>query len=229
MNLGKTIRDIRNKNEMTQEDFAELFHITRQTVSSWENEKSYPDLITLIEISDKFDISLDTMLKGDRKMTEKLNRDISWGKRLKTVLPIAIGVIIICAGLFFWLYWGIVPVESSEVEITTNATYIENYVVDGVSQGPEYRVDFHWKLKSGKCLDVRDYKEGSEEFQGENVVVPYDSYKMPFDDRGEHPNEFKLGFSREVPFTENETLIVKFKDKTVEYKLKDIAEEAGIQ
>ena len=56
MRLGQTLKDIRNEYKLTQEGFAELFNVTRQTVSNWENEKSYPDLLTLIAISDKFNI-----------------------------------------------------------------------------------------------------------------------------------------------------------------------------
>ena len=43
MKVGKTIFEIRKSNKMTQEEFANLFHVTRQTVSNWENEKSYPN------------------------------------------------------------------------------------------------------------------------------------------------------------------------------------------
>ena len=67
MQLGQTIQKIRKENHLTQEEFAEIFHVTRQTVSNWENEKSYPDLLTLVAISDNFHISLDKMLKEDIK------------------------------------------------------------------------------------------------------------------------------------------------------------------
>ena len=50
---------------MSQEDFAEMFHVSRQTISNWENSKSYPDLETIIKISDSFQISLDILLKED--------------------------------------------------------------------------------------------------------------------------------------------------------------------
>lgn len=58
MKIGTKIIEIRKERNMTQEDFAKLFHVTRQTVSNWENEKSYPDLQTLVQISNVFDVSL---------------------------------------------------------------------------------------------------------------------------------------------------------------------------
>lgn len=71
MNIGKKIIEIRKERNMTQEDFANIFHVTRQTVSNWENEKSYPDLQTLIRISNEFCVSLDTILKEDIRMVKK--------------------------------------------------------------------------------------------------------------------------------------------------------------
>ncbi len=68
MKLGQTIISIRKERNMTQEEFARIFHVTRQTVSNWENEKSYPDLETLVRISEEFQISLDAMLKEDVQM-----------------------------------------------------------------------------------------------------------------------------------------------------------------
>ena len=58
---------------MSQDDFAEIFNVTRQTISSWENSKSYPDIETLVKISDKFNISLDILLKGDIKMIKSID------------------------------------------------------------------------------------------------------------------------------------------------------------
>jgi transcriptional regulator with XRE-family HTH domain len=80
MQLGKTIVNIRKENNLTQEDFAKRFNVTRQTVSNWENEKSYPDLITLIKISDEFGYSLDSMLKENTDMVEEMNNNLKIGK-----------------------------------------------------------------------------------------------------------------------------------------------------
>lgn len=65
MNIGTQILKIRKEKALTQEEFGKIFHVTRQTVSNWENEKSYPDLQILIEISNRFDISLDVLIKED--------------------------------------------------------------------------------------------------------------------------------------------------------------------
>lgn len=75
MNIGNQILTIRKEQQLTQEKFGELFHVTRQTVPNWENGKSYPDLQVLVDISDRFEISLDTLLKEDSKMVKSIDRE----------------------------------------------------------------------------------------------------------------------------------------------------------
>ena len=53
MNIGNQILNIRKEKQLTQEEFGKLFHVTRQTVSNWENGKSYPDLQFLVDISNQ--------------------------------------------------------------------------------------------------------------------------------------------------------------------------------
>ena len=74
MSIGNQIMSIRRERQLTQEQFGSLFHVTRQTVSNWENGKSYPDLQLLVAISDQFGISLDTLLKEDTKMVKAIDR-----------------------------------------------------------------------------------------------------------------------------------------------------------
>lgn len=108
MKLGQTITEIRKERNMTQEEFAQIFHVTRQTVSNWEKEKNYPDLETLIFMSDEFNISLDVMLKEDKKMVKKLNKQITFSKRFKkNVIIIAFCMVIALAlGAAGWgLVW----------------------------------------------------------------------------------------------------------------------------
>ena len=66
MQLGQAIVQIRKERGLTQEAFAKMYSVTRQTVSNWENEKSYPDLSTLVKISDEFNVSLDVLSQSRR-------------------------------------------------------------------------------------------------------------------------------------------------------------------
>lgn len=101
MQLGQMIAKIRKEQGMTQETFAKKFDVTRQTVSNWENEKSYPDLHTLIKISDEFNLSLDVLLKGDTTMVKDIDKKI---KKQPFYIGIIIGLVIIVVALFSFIY-----------------------------------------------------------------------------------------------------------------------------
>ena len=66
--IGSKIKSARLEKKLTQEHVAELLGVSRQTISNWENEKSYPDIISVIKMSDCYEVSLDYLLKGEQKM-----------------------------------------------------------------------------------------------------------------------------------------------------------------
>jgi len=72
MEIGKKLKNARIEAGLTQEKAAEEVNVSRQTISNWENEKSYPDIISVIALSDLYSVSLDELLKGDQKMAEHL-------------------------------------------------------------------------------------------------------------------------------------------------------------
>ena len=77
MELGQRIKDYRNLNKMSQEELAERVYVSRQTISSWENDKSYPDIHSLIMLSEIFNVSLDDLVKGDIEiMKEKISENV---------------------------------------------------------------------------------------------------------------------------------------------------------
>ena len=104
MNIGSKIKTARNEAGLTQENAAELLGVSRQTVSNWENEKSYPDIVSVIRMSDIYNVSLDKLLKEDKSMTDG-NSYINYLKdstnlvKSKTRLS---KIILISVYLFIW-------------------------------------------------------------------------------------------------------------------------------
>lgn len=68
MEIGSKLKNARNKKGITQEKAAELLGVSRQTISNWENNKSYPDIISVIKMSDIYSVSLDHLLKEEKSM-----------------------------------------------------------------------------------------------------------------------------------------------------------------
>ncbi len=64
MSLGETIRSKREERDMTQQELADLLHVTRQTVSRWESGSRCPDLILSKKIADIFGVSLDELVSS---------------------------------------------------------------------------------------------------------------------------------------------------------------------
>lgn len=81
---------------MTQEVIAEKLNVSRQTISNWENEKSYPDIISVIELSNLYSISLDDLLKGDDAMMEHLQESTNVVKSNQKLLrAIILNIIVV--------------------------------------------------------------------------------------------------------------------------------------
>ncbi len=91
MEIGKKLKNARIKSGYTQEKVAEEIKVSRQTISNWENEKSYPDIINVINLSDVYNISLDELLKGDLDMIEHLEESTNIVKSNKRLLMAFIG------------------------------------------------------------------------------------------------------------------------------------------
>ena len=82
MNISEEIKNQRVKNKWTQEQLADILNVSRSTVSSWEVGRNYPDLETIVAISDLFEISLDELLRGDKKMLEQIKHYLDWPLQL---------------------------------------------------------------------------------------------------------------------------------------------------
>ncbi len=75
MELGGQIKRHRTRLGLSQEELADRIFVTRQSVSNWENGRTYPDLQSLLRLSDLFGLSLDELIKGDiETMKEEINK-----------------------------------------------------------------------------------------------------------------------------------------------------------
>ena len=109
MEIGKQIQKYRTELNYSQDELAEKIYVTRQTVSNWENQHTYPDLRSLLLLCDVFDISLDQLVKGDLdEMKREINKeDVEKLKKGSTVLTIYMALLLLLpVPLAKWLGWG---------------------------------------------------------------------------------------------------------------------------
>ena len=85
--IGKLIKELRKKNNLTQKDLADSLGVTYQAVSKWENGKNIPDISILKEISKKYNIDINDLLEGNNKVKRK--------NKLFLILPILLLILVI--------------------------------------------------------------------------------------------------------------------------------------
>ncbi|NCC80494.1 MAG: XRE family transcriptional regulator, partial [Clostridia bacterium] len=97
MELGKQIRKYRNEMSLSQDGLAERIFVSRQTISNWENDKSYPDVNSLLLLSEVFETSIDNLIKGDIDVMKKKiqKEDQKSFEKLSNVFGILLALVIL--------------------------------------------------------------------------------------------------------------------------------------
>ncbi len=103
MRIADKIKNARMQKGYTQEQAAENLLVSRQTISNWENGRSLPDIISIIKMSELYELSLDEMMKGDKALLKKVERDVGAVKAEKKLIKFAwisivIGTILLILG-----------------------------------------------------------------------------------------------------------------------------------
>ena len=109
MEIGKKLKEARQMSGLTQENVAEKLNVSRQTISNWETEKFYPDILYVLQLSDLYQVSLDELLKGDERMIQHLEDSTNVVKSSQKILLAFICNI--CLLFLFFIF--IIPISKS--------------------------------------------------------------------------------------------------------------------
>lgn len=93
--LGELIKNLRKENHLTQKEFAELFNVTYQAVSKWENGVNIPDIAILKEMSNKFSLDINYLLDGEVNKSKK---------NKKRVLVFFLGLLLVVFFILLYLF-----------------------------------------------------------------------------------------------------------------------------
>ena len=109
MDIGGKLKEARQNAGFTQEEIAEKLGVSRQSVSNWENNRTYPDIVSVIKLSDVYSVSLDSLLKGGKDMSNYVkyldnstNIIKSQNKKVKIISILSFVIIWIASILLFW-------------------------------------------------------------------------------------------------------------------------------
>lgn len=113
MELGNKIKYYRNEKELSQEALAERVYVSRQTISNWENNKSYPDINIIVLLSEIFEISIDNLIKGDvEQMKKEINsqevKKLNFYATMMVILMLVATILLMPMLKFIGLY-GFIP------------------------------------------------------------------------------------------------------------------------
>lgn len=92
MEFSEKLKQLRIKNEYSQEQLAELLNVSRQAITKWESSKGMPDISNLKAIAEVFDVTLDSLL-DDAEETETTDEKFCWN------LCFAVGIIGLVIGV----------------------------------------------------------------------------------------------------------------------------------
>lgn len=107
MTFGTHLKQARQKQNLTQQQLADQLHVSRQTISGWENGRTYPDIDALIALSDLFGLSLDDLIRGDHKLAADMQakaQAATKAQRAYSVLLVAVAIlmVLVLGALFDW-------------------------------------------------------------------------------------------------------------------------------
>lgn len=123
MEIGSKLKNARNNSRLTQEQAAEVLGVSRQTISNWESNKTYPDIISVIKMSDIYSVSLDHLLKEEKSMKqtyqeflEESTNTVKAKRRLEKIILFSTYFLVwTIATVIFWLARGSMTFECDVV------------------------------------------------------------------------------------------------------------------
>ncbi|HEP1339656.1 TPA: helix-turn-helix transcriptional regulator [Streptococcus pyogenes] len=166
MEIGQQMIRYRKQQALSQEELAEKVYVSRQSISNWENDKTYPDIHSLLLLSQIFQVSLDQLIKGD---IEKMKYTITqvdkknFKRDTKVMITLMILLMISSYPLVYFLEWlGLGIFVLLSIVTMTYANRVERFK-------KKYDVQPYKEIlavSSGKLLDEIEKRE-------ERAKLPY--------------------------------------------------------
>ena len=147
--IGSIIKDIRKKNNLTQNEFASILGVTFQAVSKWENDKSIPDITILKDISNKFNVDLNYLISGKKV---NINKKSFFKKNMIIITAIIFIIISVCVFLFLHKHnyeFKTLNGETKDIKVTGSITYDESK--SSIYLNVDYNADDTQKYSYIKC------------------------------------------------------------------------------
>lgn len=189
MKVAEMIRKTRTESGLTQEEYGAKFGVTRQTVSSWENDRSLPDLQMLIDICNTYRVSLDKLLNDDKAFVDRIDYYSRFKRIIKRAAVPVLIILVIFTGVF--VRWKITADDKNEAfaDVTAQMGFVKDdrsgmYVLqkDGAvfslpnQKLPFLKKDFYVKNAYAE-ITVEGTEIGMELYEGMTFKIELNHYR----------------------------------------------------
>jgi len=179
MVIGAKIKEARTEKKMTQQELADLLNISRSAISNWESGRNYPDLDTIVRLSDILEISLNKLLREDKIMVKEISKEQRKNSKRKILLRIIIPLFIISLCTTSYLLYQ----ENSNVHNTFSPTITETITLENNTEEEKefefsYTKNIFWKKEivnmdgSASEIEIRIIDKKTN-----NIIYDYFSIK----------------------------------------------------
>lgn len=156
MEVGNRIREERERLGISQEGLAQQIFVSRQTVSNWETGKTYPDVQSLLLLSNLFDVSVDSLVKGDVETMAKTVENYEL-ERYKIRASMTAAVVLIVIGAVMLV---ILTAQGADFEsplyILANVVLVLGAAVSFIAERVESRYDIETMSEVKAFMDGAD-------------------------------------------------------------------------
>ncbi|WP_424685537.1 helix-turn-helix domain-containing protein [Enterococcus sp.] len=156
MEIGKSLQHYRMTNGMTQEQLAQILNVSRQTISKWENDRSFPDIENLIWLCDLYHISLDELVgrkqivyetKSIRRKNKRKDLMSLFPKYTGIITALAVAILVLISGLGYYQQY------REEAEIKEHGLVLRVYSVEDTTVDSQGMYD-KLILENGEEIDA---------------------------------------------------------------------------
>lgn len=182
----------------------------------------------------------ENMSREEINMTEQ-DKNIKPLKKVKKHFLIRLicgilGTAVILFGIFMFVFWGVIPISSDKLSWQFDERYMESFRGETDDNGnfiekERYTTKFIDMAFTGDCSCTREKCDSEYIYNDDGTITAnhhitiYPVIKIPFDDRGENPNQFSWGINGH---NDNDTLTIHCRDKDMTFYIKDLVEESGL-
>lgn len=104
--ISKNIKRLRNARNISQEALAEKLFISRQAVSSWENDRTQPDIEMISKLAEVFNVSIEELIYGEKRKLELENEEPKQNNKLLIIIFSVLGSLFVTIGIIFFIFFG---------------------------------------------------------------------------------------------------------------------------